>query len=137
MRPVGFNYLETVAAWIGAMINAYAGQTDGLRIVIQVVFSNGSSVVYDFRYGDPSATYRAGSARTPGGQVIPDPEVANSPSGGGYWGARGPNGVQEDLEAFLDYMRRRGVEIVRGERTRIRGVRCEWVGPHRARCTTT
>jgi hypothetical protein len=133
--PMGFEYLRGLGVYVGAMINAFGGQTDGLRIVIRVVFPDGSSVVYEFRYGDASAAYQPGSARTPVGQLIPDPDTANSPNGAGFWSEQGPYGGQEDLERFLEYMRMRGVRIVRGEGSRIRSVSCTWDG-QTLTCTT-
>jgi len=134
-NPGGFEELRLLGNFIAAMINAYAGQTDGLRVVIVVVFPDGSSATYVYQYGDFSAAYQSGSARTPVGQLIPDPEVANSPAGAGNWSELGPYGGQEDLDRFLEYMRLRGVRIVRGHDSRIRSISCGWDGRNLV-CTT-
>lgn len=134
--PGGFDYVQSLGTYVGAMINAFGGQTDGLRIVIRVVFPDGSSATYVYLYGDTAAQYQQGSATTPTGQWIPDPQDANSANGTGSWSEFGPYGGQEDLERFLEYMRSRGARIVRGDDDRIRRVTCSWDG-NTITCTTT
>lgn len=107
----------------------WANRTDSLPQHLRVVFPDGSNVVYSFRRGDSTATFRSDSAMTAAGQAIPDPQTANSPVGTGYWSAVGPNGGHEDLQRFLAYMRSRGARIVDdGDAGSNRGVTCRWDG---------
>ncbi len=127
-----FSYLAGVGDYVGAMINAFAGQSDGLRIEITVTFSDGSTSKFRWTYGESDASYIEGSSRTPGGQVIPE-DVG--PGGAGQWSESGPLGG-DDLEQFVNFLQMRGIRITRASGSRIRSVSCVWEGTQ-LHCTTT
>jgi hypothetical protein len=108
----GGNYFSI----LGGSLLAWAGFTDGMTVTITLTTSDGGFVVYEWKLGEVQAYYKSGSARTIGGQAVP--ENAQQ-ADGGIWNQRGPNGNFDDLREFADYLRRRGIPVVRADNTPI------------------
>lgn len=122
---------SAAANWLLGHGASAFGFTDGVVITVTITFTDGSQVQYQCELGK-SAKYVEGSARTPGGQVIPDSSSANY---AGEW-LEISGGITEDLEQFVFHLQRLGIPIERAEGARIRRVTCSWDG-RTLRCTTT
>lgn len=90
--------------------DAFLGFTDGVVILVDVVFADGSKVQVRARMCE-NATYVPGSARDNTGQLLPDrSDTMRDYNGRWYY----PPGSGDDMNAFLDLMRQLGVQVIYG-----------------------
>jgi hypothetical protein len=93
---------------------AYLGFSDGTQLIITLYTVDGGQVTFEWRPPANEPTYVEVSARTAGGQWVPD---NNSGEGlhGTTWRQLGPNGNYDDMREFADHLRRLGFPIYRGD----------------------
>lgn len=104
--------------------DAFLGFTDGIIIItIDVVFADGSKVQLRATIGE-NATYVPGSARDNTGQLLPDrSDDPQDYNGTWYY----PPASGNDMNAFLEFMRQLGVQVVYGNTGQGSGViKCRW-----------
>lgn len=104
--------LSNAANFLFQGANSYLGFSDGMILKITLEFSDGSSCVFEWRQGSDTFEYKPDSARTEGGQLIPDDEVD---ADGSDWSDPGPYGNGDDLRRMVDRLQRMGIPVYRGD----------------------
>lgn len=130
---------NTMQALVSAF-NGFIGFSEGIIITVQITFPDGSKLEFRLRQGEDRFEYVDGSARTQGGQLIPDdPSDVN----GGSWTDPGPYGTGDDLRRMVDRLQRMGIPVYRGGMPvgttsvgPVRAIECEMVAGNLV-CTIT
>lgn len=80
------------------------------RTRINTVFGDGSRVSFLLGFATQDAPYDRGSARTPGGQLIPDSYAPNEAAGIWTFG-KGSVGESDDAGRFIEHLRALGIPV--------------------------
>jgi hypothetical protein len=113
--------LHRMPPWAREMIrnqHASLGFQQLLRANLVLELEDGGSVVYQYTQHTPSAKYRDGYSRTPGGQLLPDMPVR------GVWTDPSATGAADDLAPLLAHLLRLGARVQRSAGERVRRIEC-------------
>jgi hypothetical protein len=80
------------------------------RTRINAIFGDGSRVSFMLGFATQDAPYDPGSARTPGGQLIPDSYAPNEAAGIWTFG-KGSVGESDDAGRFVEHLRALGIPV--------------------------